>query len=291
LEDGIAKRGILDFLLKPFRKNSLSPTEIEEEIADLLDHGAESGALTKSSGDMIHRVFEFDDTVARKIMTPRIGMVGVEAGASVGDVIATALREGYSRLPVYQGDLDHIQGFVMVKDLLGHWGADLSSPLPRDIIRPIVLAHGSKKIVELLSELRHRKSHLAIVLDEYGGTAGLVTMEDIIEEIVGDIHDEYDVEDDETIKELSPGVFRATGQAAIADLNARLSLSIPAGNYETLGGFLTDQLSRVPFKEEEIRFQNYTFLIRAADDRKVDEVDIIPDPGPVADAPLDLERK
>jgi magnesium and cobalt transporter len=275
LDDGTPKKGILDFLLRPFRKNSLSPTEIEEELNDLLDHGAESGALTKSSGEMIHSIFEFDDTVVRKIMTPRIAVAGVEIGSTIGDVIKATLEEGYSRLPVYEGDLDHIVGFVMVKDLLGFWKEDLNSPLPKEIIRPIILVHGSKKIGDLLSELRHRKSHLAVILDEYGGTAGLVTMEDIIEEIVGDIHDEYDLEEVETIKEVSPGVFLATGKVTISELNSRLDITIPPGNYETLGGFLTDQVSRVPSVDQEIRFQNYLFCVRASDERKVDEVEII----------------
>jgi magnesium and cobalt transporter len=274
LDDGTPKKGILAMLLRPFRKNSLSSTEIEEEIHDLLDQGSESGALTKGSGDMIHSIFDFDDTVARKIMTPRIDIVGVEINSTIGNIISTTLKDGYSRLPVYEGDLDHIVGLVMVKDLLAFWSQDLSTPLPKEIIRPIILAHGTKKIAELLNELRLRKSHLAVILDEYGGTEGLVTLEDIIEEIVGDIHDEYDTEEVETIKELSPGVFLATGQASITELNNRLELSIPEGNYETLGGFLTHQLSRVPTVGEKIQLGDSVFCIRGADDRKVDMVEI-----------------
>jgi magnesium and cobalt transporter len=274
LEDGTSKKGILAFLLKPFRKNSLSPTQIEEEINDLLDHGAESGALTKRSGDMIHSIFEFDDTVARKIMTPRIDMVGVETNSTIGDIISTTRKDGYSRLPVFEGDLDHIVGVVMVKDLLGFWSQDLATPLPKEIIRPVILAHGTKKIGDLLTELRLRKSHLAIILDEYGGTAGLVTLEDILEEIVGDIHDEYDTEEVDTIRELSPGIILATGQANISDLNDRSDLDIPIGNYETLGGFLTHLLSRVPTTGEKIVFNDHLFCVIAADDRKVDQVEI-----------------
>lgn len=275
MEDGTSKKGILAFLLKPFRKNSLSQTEIEEELNDLLDHGAESGALTRHSGDMIHSIFEFNDTVARKIMTPRIDVAGIEKNSTIGDIIETTLKDSYSRLPVYEGDLDHIVGLVMVKDLLGFWGKDLNTPLPPEIIRPVILVHGNKKIGDLLNELRHKKSHLAIILDEYGGTAGIVTLEDIIEEIVGDIHDEYDTEEVEDIKELSPCVFLATGQANISDLNDRLALNIPNGNYETLGGFLTDQLGRVPQIGEEIRYNHRVlFSVRAADNRKVDQVEI-----------------
>jgi CBS domain containing-hemolysin-like protein len=261
-------------LLKPFRKNSLSSTELEEEINDLLDNGAESGAITKISGDMIHSIFEFGDTVARKIMTPRIAVVGVEAKATIGEVIALAKEEGYSRLPVYQGDLDHIVGFLVVKDLLPFWSNPLDTPLPSELIRPITLVHGNKKIGDILSEFRHRKNHMAVVLDEYGGTAGLLTMEDILEEIIGDIHDEYDVEEDENIREVSPGIILATGQTSISDLNDKLAQPLPEGDYETLGGFLTDRVSRVPLENEQINFRDYVFHIRAADSRKVEEVEI-----------------
>jgi magnesium and cobalt transporter len=162
----------------------------------------------------------------------------------------------------------------MVKDLLRFWDSDPNAPLPAELIRPITLVHGNRKIVEILNELRHRKNHLAVVLDEYGGTAGLVTMEDIIEEIIGDIHDEYDQEEEENIRELSPGILLATGQTSISDLNDKLNQPLPEGDYETLGGFLTDQVSRVPLKNEQILFQDYIFHIRAADSRKVDQVEI-----------------
>jgi magnesium and cobalt transporter len=274
LEDGPSKRGILSFLFKPFRKSNMSPTEIEEELSDLLDHGAESGVLTKSQGEMIHSIFEFDDTVARKIMTPRVDVVGIEAGATIGDLIQTALSGGYSRMPVYREDLDHITGFVVVKDLLDFWGHPLGDPLPKEIIRPILFVHGSKKIAELLTELRHRKSHLAIILDEYGGTAGLVTMEDIIEQIVGDINDEYDLEEEASIRELSPGVFLAHGQTPVSEVNGVLALAIPPGNYETLGGFLTEQMGRVPQPNESFPFQDCVFSIKLADNRKVEQVEI-----------------
>jgi CBS domain containing-hemolysin-like protein len=261
-------------LIKVFRKNSLSPTEIEEEISDLIDHGAESGAIKQSSGKMIQSIFEFDDTVARQIMTPRIAVVGVDLKSTIADVVGVVKEEGYSRLPVYEGDLDHIVGFLMVKDLLSYWGNDPADAIPPELIRPVILVHANRQIGDLLSELRHKKNHLAVVLDEYGGTAGLVTMEDIIEEIVGDIHDEYDQEEDENIKLISPGVYLATGQASISELNDKLAAPIPEGDYETLGGFLTNQVSRVPLENEQISFADYIFHIKQADSRKVDQVEI-----------------
>jgi magnesium and cobalt transporter len=276
LDEGASKQGILARIMRAFRKNSLSPAEIEEEIADLIDHGAESGAITQLSGAMLHSIFDFNDIVSRKIMTPRIAVVGVDHLATIAEVIETVRTDGYSRLPVYKGDLDHIVGFLMVKDLLSHWGADPSSPIPSELIRPVILVHGNRKIGDVLSELRHKKSHLAVVLDEYGGTAGLLTMEDVIEEIIGDIHDEHDQEEEDDIRELAPGVYLANGQTSISDLNDRLASPIPEGDYDTLGGFLTDQVSRVPDPDEQIQFEDYVFHVKAADGRKVDAVEIRP---------------
>jgi magnesium and cobalt transporter len=263
-------------LLKAFRKNSLSPSEFEEEISDLIDHGAESGAIPKSSGEMIQSIFEFDDTVARQIMTPRITVVGVDLKATIADVVKVAKEESYSRLPIFEGDLDHIVGFLMVKDLLSYWGSPPSNPIPPELIRPVILVHANRLIGDLLSELRYKKSHLAVVLDEYGGTAGLITMEDIIEEIIGDIHDEHDQEEYENIRLIAPDIYLATGQTSISELNDMLTSPIPEGDYDTLGGFLTNLVSRVPLENEQIPFDSYIFHIKAADSRKVDEVEIRP---------------
>lgn len=285
MEEGSSPhRSFFSRFLRLFRKGSLSQSAFEDEISDLLDHGAESGAIGQNASEMIQSIVDFNDTVARQIMTPRIDMIGAEKNCSLSEVIRILLDEGYSRLPVYEGDMDHITGFIVGKDLIQFWGASLDDPLPQSIIRPILLVPGNKKIGDLLSELRHKKSHLAIVLDEYGGTAGLVTMEDIIEEIVGDINDEYD-EEEAPFVDLSPGLTLANGQAAISDLSEHLGVELPEGDYDTLGGFLTNQVGRVPQVQEEIQWADLLFSITAADDRKVAQVEIrklnpIEDPAP-----------
>ncbi|MDR1044706.1 MAG: hemolysin family protein [Candidatus Adiutrix sp.] len=288
MEEGSSPhRSFLNRFRRLFRKGSLSQSAFEDEINDLLDHGEESGAIGQSTSEMIQSVVDFSDTVARQIMTPRIDMVGVEKRSSIGEVIKVLAEEAYSRLPVYDSDLDHITGFIVGKDLLQFWGEALEGALPASLIRPIILVPGNKKIVDLLGELRHKKSHLAIVLDEYGGTAGLVTMEDIIEEIVGDIHDEYD-EDEAPFVDLSPGVTLATGQAGISDLSEHLGVDLPEGDYDTLGGFLTNQVGRVPQIKEEIVWEDLLFSITAADDRKVEQVEIRRlNPGPALEAAAD----
>ena len=270
-EGSTPHRSFFSKFLRIFKKNDFSASTFEDEINDLLDHGAESGAIGQSTSDMIQSIVDFNNTVARQIMTPRVDMVGVEQGCSIGEVIKILLEEGYSRLPVYNDDMDHIIGFIVGKDLLQFWGENDDSPLPSSIIRPVMLVPGNKKISDILSELRHQKSHVTIVLDEYGGTAGLVTMEDIIEEIVGDIHDEYD-EEEESFVDLSPGVTQTPGQTAISDLSEHLGVELPEGDYDTLGGFLTNQIGRVPQVNEEISWENLVFQISAADDRKVEQV-------------------
>lgn len=274
MEEGSSPhRSFMDRFLKLFKKSSLSNTSFEEEINDILDQGAESGLIGQSASEMIQSIVDFNDTVARQIMTPRVDMAGIEMGLTIGEAISVLMEEGYSRLPVYEGDMDHILGFIVGKDLLQLWGQPLDTPMPKSIIRPIILVPGNKKIIDILGELRHRKSHLAIVLDEYGGTAGLVTMEDIIEEIVGDIHDEYD-EEESPFEDISPGVTLATGQAPISDLSEHLGVELPEGDYDTLGGFLTNQVGRVPQIREEIAWDNLLFSITEADERKVGRVKI-----------------
>ncbi|MDR2935144.1 MAG: hemolysin family protein [Candidatus Adiutrix sp.] len=274
MEEGSSPHSsFLSRLWRLLKKDSLSPASFEAEINNLLDHGEESGAIGQSASEMIQSIVDFNDTVARQIMTPRIAVVGLEKTRPLREAIKTVLDQGYSRLPVFDGDLDHIVGFIVGKDLLQFWGQDLELPLPESIIRPIALVPGNKKIVDILSELRYRKSHLAVVLDEYGGTAGLVTMEDIIEEIVGDIHDEYD-EEEAPFVDLAPGVTLAAGLAGIGDLSTHLGVSLPEGDYDTLGGFLTNQVGRVPQVKEEIQWEDLLFSITAADDRKVERVEI-----------------
>ena len=274
MDDGsVPPRSLFSKLASLFGKEEVSLSTFEDDISALLGQGENSGAIGSSISQMIQNVVDFSDTQARQIMTPRIDVVAIEQSCPLREVIDVMVSEGYSRLPIYAEDMDHIIGFIVGKDLLQFWGADLDSPLPKDILRPITLVHGNKKIGDILSRLRNRKSHLAIVLDEYGGTAGIVTLEDIIEEIVGDISDEFD-EDETLFKDLSPGITLAVGQAPIDDLSEHLGTELPEGDYDTLGGFLTNQVGLVPQAGEQVIWGDIIFKIVAADDRKVERVEI-----------------
>ena len=254
-------------------KNGDPADRFEEEIQDLIDHGAEKGVITQGEGEMIQSIFELGETLAREIMIPRTEINAVPTNTPLGTVMEKVIGNGNSRLPIYEEDIDHIIGILHAKDLLSYWGLPPDEPLPQEIVRPAIFTSATKKIVELLSELRAKKSHMAIVLDEYGGTAGLVTLEDIIEEIIGDIHDEYDIEE-ETITRLDQETVLVDARVNLEDLGEYLNIELPEGEYETLGGFLTALTGRVPQENENVDFNNLRMIIRAADERKIKQVEI-----------------
>jgi CBS domain containing-hemolysin-like protein len=274
LEDGPSQNfgRRLKTFFKRFR-NHRSVGKFEEEIQDLIDHGAEQGVITPGEGEMIHSIFELGETVAREIMIPRTSIVAARIDATIGQVLELVLTQGHSRIPIYEKDVDHVVGVLHVKDILSYWGMSGEDHLPREAIRVPIFVHETKKIMEILAELRAQKSHMAIVLDEYGGTAGLVTLEDIIEEIVGDIHDEYDVEE-ESITQIENGTFLVDARFNLEELEDFLKVELPEGDYETLGGFIIDLTGRVPQENEYLEYQNLLMTIRSADERKINQVEI-----------------
>ena len=275
MEDG-SSQGLVRKLKSVFRRltNGFSAEHFEEEIQELIDQGAERGVISPGESEMIQSIFELGETVAREIMVPRTSMVAVSQDATLGQAMDIILNNGHTRLPVFDTDIDHIVGILIAKDLLPFWGRAMEEPLPKEIIRSPILAPEVKKIMDLLAELKAKKSHMAIILDEYGGTAGLVTLEDIIEEIVGDIHDEYDVEE-ETITRLDDNTILVDARMNLEELADYLGIKLPEGEYESLGGFITDLLGRVPEENEQVSFQDLSMTIRSADERKINQVEII----------------
>jgi magnesium and cobalt transporter len=267
--------------LKAFFKrlgNGHSVERFEEEVLELIDQGAEQGAITAGEGEMIQSIIELGETVAREIMVPRTSIIATSVNAPLGEVIALVLSSGHSRLPIYEGDIDHVIGILHAKDLLSYWGHDADEVLPQEIIRPPIFVPATKLVVELLGEVRARKSHMAFVLDEYGGTAGLITLEDIIEEIIGDIHDEYDVEE-EMIVPIDANTILVDARMDMEELEEYLGFKLAEGDYETLGGFLADLTGRVPEENESVEFKDLVMTIRSADERKINQVEIkLPSP-------------
>ncbi len=247
--------------------------KFEEDVQELIDEGAEKGVIGADEGEMIQSLIEFGDIVAREIMIPRTDMVAISRDSTLREVIQLFIQHGHSRLPVYQKDIDDIIGVLHIKDLLAYWDAPAETILPEENMRRPYFIPEGKKVTELLTELRARKIHMTIVLDEYGGTAGLVTLEDIIEEIVGEIHDEYDDEDRKIVR-ISGDTILVDARLNLEDLADYLNIELPEGNYDSVGGFIIDLTGKVPQENEQIKYQDLLMIIRSADDRRISQIEI-----------------
>jgi putative hemolysin len=246
----------------------------EEEIKLLVEGSAEEGVLEEEEKEMIHSIFEFTDTVARQIMVPRIDMNAVSVDTPYRDAMRQVVETGHSRLPVYQGTQDKIVGVIHVKDLISAMvdGRDISL---RDVLREPYFVPEGKKIDELLQDFKRQKNRMAIVVDEFGGTSGLVTVEDILEEIVGEIEDEYDVEEHPAAQvEEGDGTTIVDGRMTIEDVNDELGLTIPAEDNDTLGGFVFSLFGRPPHVGERVPYENLEFKIEALDGLRLQKIRI-----------------
>lgn len=209
--------------------------------------------LEEEEREMIHGIFGLESTVAREVMTPRTDMVYLSVSAELNDILATVVEKGHSRIPVYEGNIDNIVGILHVKDLLKCWHEREGDVKLADVLRPPLLVPETKGIDDLLQEFRVERVHMAIVLDEYGGTAGLVTIEDIIEEIVGEIQDEYDQEE-RPIEELEDGIYSLDARTPIDEVNELLKIALPSEDSDSMGGFIINYLGRVPETDESFSY-------------------------------------
>ena len=249
-------------LLRPFGIRNVQRLFVtEEDIRALVNVGAEQRVIEEQEREMIHSVIEFGDTIAREVMTPRPEIVAVPVDASPRRALDIIISERHSRLPVYQESKDDIVGVVHDRELMIALatGAIATTTL-RALMRPCVHVPESKKVAELLREMQRDKFSLAIVVDEYGGTAGLVTMEDLLEEIVGEIRDEHDRDESEPITVISPEEAIVDARTNIEDVNAQLGTQIPAEDFETLGGYTIGRFGRFPEQGEEIEAEDSTGL-------------------------------
>lgn len=254
-------------------KTKQDPFITEDELKLLVNVGQEEGLIAESEREMINSIFEFDDTLVREIMTPRIDMIVTDVNETFANVVATAIDAGHSRIPVYEDTIDNIIGIIYAKDLLKNINKDFSTLEIRKLMRPAYYIPETKKVRDLLAELRQAKVHMAIVIDEYGGTAGLVTIEDVIEEIIGDIQDEFDIEE-ESIIMLSDGSIRADARASIYDINEALDTDLPDDDYETISGLVFHLLGHIPKEGEELSLENVKIMVEKTLGRRVDKVRI-----------------
>lgn len=247
----------------------------EEEIKTLIDVSEEKGALDPAEKEMIHSIFEFRETMVREVMVPRMDMVCVEKSTPLQDVLALIKDKGHSRIPMYDEKVDNIMGILFVKDLLPGTANEDKDVNLVSLVRKAYFVPETKMIDELLREFQQERIHMAIVVDEYGGTAGLVTMEDVLEEIVGEIRDEYDKEKP-LVRQISENGWIVDAKINLEELNAFTGLTLPTEeDYESLGGLIFSILGRVPQEKEKVPYQNLAFIIEAVQGQRILKVRMI----------------
>lgn len=262
-------KSLLSLLKKLFKERDVS--RLEDEIQAIIDAGEEEGLIDPQSGEMIQSILEFRDTIAREVMIPRTEIVAISAGAKIEEIMELICRHGHTRMPVYRENIDHIIGVVNVKDLLKFWSKPVTGKDFLSILRKPYYIPETKNISQLLHELKQKKYHMAIVIDEYGGTSGLVTLEDLIEEIVGEIHDEHDTEE-LGIVDHPDGYTLVDGRVEIEQLEEHFGVTFGEGKYETLGGLILNAIKRIPATGETVTVDDFEMVIAAADERTIKKV-------------------
>ena len=251
----------------------------EEEVKQILEEGERSGAIEKSEHELIKSIFEFTDTTVKEVMVPRADVFAVDINTPRTKLINILIDQGYTRVPIYRESIDHILGIVYTKDLIGMMEHHALIVL-QDIIRPAYMVPESKKISVLLRELQKNRQHMAVVIDEFGGTEGIITMEDIIEEIVGEIRDEYD-EESTDVETMKDGYSIVNGSMPISDFNEKFGTSLPEDpDYDTITGFLHKHIGRIPDLYEMFQFNNISFTIIKKNERRVRSVKVKIHPEP-----------
>jgi putative hemolysin len=265
--------GVSNALVKPFGATAKfeTPLVTREEFEQILDEGEERGEIDDEEAKIITNVFDLSETSVRSVMTPRIDMTALPVDASVNRMLETVLESGHSRIPVYENTIDNIVGIVHAKDLLPHLKAQELDTDLRSVMRQPYFVSETQKVSELLAEMRRGNQPLAIVQDEYAGTEGLITIEDLLEEIVGEIRDEYDV-DEPDIESLSEDESVIDARMAIADVNERLGLELPRGDYNTIGGLVFGLLGHEPTVGERVRVDGVEFRVETVEGRNIRSV-------------------
>lgn len=252
---------ITDFLSR--KESNINQLFIKEDFHSLIEESIEAGIVDEKESDIVKNVIEISDQKVYEVMTPRTDIVGVEITETLENVTQEFINSGYSKLPVYDNNLDNIKGVVFVKDIFTN-----PSSL-KEIIRDVIYVPDSKKSLEMLNEMLDKRISFAIVVDEFGGTAGMVTVEDIIEELFGEIEDEYDTED-EICKKLDDKTYIISGKVEIDHILEEFNLEFEEGDFETIAGFVTSKIGRIPKSGEIIDIEHYKFTILRTDKRKIE---------------------
>ncbi len=254
--------------------NADSSQITEEEIRIMINVGEEKGIFQETETNMINSIFEFDDTAAKEVMTPRTHIIAVDVEASIDEILEIIVEENFSRIPVYENSIDNIIGLLYVKDLFAlikkstEWKISL-----RDIIRPAFFVPEYKKIDELFKEMQKSKTHIAIVIDEYGGTAGLITIEDLLEEIVGNIFDEYDDVELEYEK-IDEDTYLVDGMLSVGEINDLMHADLPEEEFDTISGMILSLSGKMPEVGDAVELDNIFFRVEEVDDKRISKIKV-----------------
>lgn len=271
------------------------PFVTEDDLKTMATVAAEESGIEHEERELIHSIFEFTDTVVREVMTPRTDMIAVNSANSITEALSIAIEGGFSRLPVYSQSHDKIVGVVMMKDLVEQERRGNGESRVGTIKRTAVFIPEQKRTAELLRDMQQGQFHIAIVVDEYGGTAGLITLEDLIEEIVGEISDEYDSVEP-TIEVLSDNVWRIPGKTSVDDLSEALQTSIPDTEWDTLSGLVFNLCQHVPYEGEKVTYNDLEFVVERVQGQRIVSVRVTKSnsveisPSPSSDASIDYSN-
>ncbi|MGI9023305.1 MAG: hemolysin family protein [Acidimicrobiales bacterium] len=263
----------LSNVIVPGKGLKSGPFVSEEELLAMADVAVEEDVIQREERQLINSILEFGDTVVREVMIPRPDMVSVEARASLSDVMEVVMAAGFSRIPVYEQGIDDIAGIVYAKDLMRAMRDGRGEEPVRNLVRPARFVPETKRVAELMPEMQREKAHMAIVVDEDGGTAGLVTLEDLIEELVGEIVAEYDVAE-ATAEPLTGGDVRVNARMPIDELNDLLDVEFPKGDWDTVGGLVYNLLGHVPTEGESVEYDGHRLRAEKVQGRRIGRVRI-----------------
>ena len=260
-------------LLLRIDPNAKRDSITEDELRTIVEVSHEEGVIESEEKKMINNVFDFGDSVAKDIMVPRIDMTLVEVNATYQELLDIFREEKYTRIPVFEENTDNVIGIINVKDLLlidNHEEFHI-----RDYLREPLYTYEYKKTAELMVEMRKTFNNIVIVLDEYGATAGLITLEDMLEEIVGEIRDEYDEDEEKSLVEMAPGEYSVEGAMKLDDLNDRLGLELESEDYDSVGGLVIGLLDHLPEEGEEVTDNGIRFVVESVDKNRIDRIKIV----------------
>lgn len=247
-------------------------TITEDELKSLVDISQRSGEIDEDESEMIYSVFDFGDRLAREIMVPRVDMLSLNVETPLDQAADALLESGFSRVPVYQNQHDNIIGLLYAKDILKVWRSENKIDNMKDLIRPAKFVPETKKVDDLLDEMQANRTHIAIVVDEYGGVAGLVTLEDIVEEIFGEIQDEYDEGEEDPYQEISPDEYLFHGRILLDEVNDLMDSNLSTEDADTLGGLIYNRIGRVPKTGEVLKEDGFVLTVEDVSERRIRKV-------------------